>query len=107
MSDTLAFSAPLQSMAIEEGYDPIGYVHLPPEAAEQATGHEISRRLELGKRRGFGSIKVTVRVGGSQWATSMFPLKGRAGWFLPIKKPVRLAEGLADGDTVEVELELL
>ncbi|MXO58172.1 DUF1905 domain-containing protein [Altererythrobacter salegens] len=102
---TVRFVAPLQSMIIEEGMPPIGFVHLTDEAAEQVTCHELERRLELGKRRGFGSVKVTVRVGESEWQTSAFPSQGR--WFLPIKKPVRLAEDLAEGEPVEVELDLL
>ena len=60
----------------------------------------------LGKRRGFGSVRVTARIGESAWQTSLFPRK-TGGWFLPIKKPVRLAEGLDFGDEVEGELELL
>jgi hypothetical protein len=102
---TLHFSAPLQSLHIEEGYAPIGYLRIPPEAAEAIAGHAFERRLEMGKRRGFGSVKVTVTLGDSTWQTSLFPNKD-GSWFLPIKKPVRVAEGLADGDEIEVELEL-
>ena len=107
MSDTVRFAGPLQSMVIEEGYDPIGWVALTGEAAEAVAAHELARRLELGKRRGFGSVKVTARVGGSRWQTSLFPQKDTGGWFLPIKKPVRLAEGLDFGEEIEGELELL
>jgi len=107
VSDTVRFLGPLQAMLIEEGYDPIGWVALVDEAAEAIAGHEFARRLELGKRRGFGSVKVTAQIGGSRWQTSLFPQKETGGWFLPIKKPVRLAEGLAFGDDVEGELQLL
>lgn len=106
MSDTVRFAGPLQSMVIEEGYDPIGWVALTGEPAEAVAAHELARRLELGKRRGFGSVKVTARVGGSRWQTSLFPQKDTGGWFLPIKKPVRLAEGLDFGEEIEGELEL-
>ena len=102
---TVRFTAPLQSMLIEDGMPPVGFVHLTDEAAQQVTGHELERRLELGKRRGFGSVKVAVRGGTSAWQTSVFPSQGK--WFLPIKKPVRLAEGLAEGQPVVVELDLL
>lgn len=102
---TVRFAAPLQSLHIEEGYAPIGFLRIPPEAAEAIAGHELERRLEMGKRRGFGSVKVTVSLGGSRWPTSLFPNKD-GSWFLPIKKPVRVAEGLVEGDEVEVELEL-
>ena len=102
---TVRFTAPLQSMLIEDGMPPVGFVHLTDEAAQQVTAHELERRLELGKRRGFGSVKVAVRVGTSAWQTSVFPSQGK--WFLPIKKPVRLAEGLIEGQPVVVELDLL
>ena len=101
----LRFSGPLQSIVIEEGMAPIGFVRSPAEPAEQIVAHEFERRLEMGKRRGFGSVKVAVRVGTSAWQTSVFPSQGK--WFLPIKKPVRLAEGLAEGQPVVVELDLL
>jgi hypothetical protein len=106
VSDTVHFAGPLQAMPIEEGYDPIGWVALTGAAAEAVAAHELVRRLELGKRRGFGSVKVTVRVGDSRWQTSLFPQKETGGWFLPLKKPIRLAEGLEFGDDVEGELEL-
>jgi hypothetical protein len=105
VSDTVRFTAPLQAMLIEEGYDPIGWVPLTGEAAEAVAAHELLRRMELGKRRGFGSVKVTARIGETRWQTSLFPQKS-GGWFLPIKKPVRLAEELDFGDEVEGELEL-
>ena len=102
---TVRFAAPLQSIHIEEGYAPMGFLRIPPEAAEAIVGHEFERRLEMGKRRGFGSVRVTVTLGDSRWQTSLFPNKD-GSWFLPIKKPVRLAEGIAEGDEVAVDLEL-
>ena len=106
MSDAIRFSGPLLSMVIEEGYDPMGFVEITGDAADAIAGHELERRLELGKRRGFGSVKVAVTVGASRWSTSLFPQKS-GGWFLPIKKPVRIAEGLEYGDEVQGQLELL
>jgi len=102
----MRFAGPLESMMIEEGYDPIGWVALTGEAAEAVAGHELARRLELGKRRGFGSVKVTAQIGDTRWQTSLFPQKS-GGWFLPVKKPVRLAEGLDFGAEIEGLLELL
>lgn len=105
MSERVRFTGPIRTYLIEEGYDPAHFIAVTGEAAEQVAGYELARRLELGKRRGFGSVKVEVRLGGSTWKTSLFPLKGE-GWFLPLKKPVRVTEGLAEGDVVEVELTL-
>ena len=103
---TVRFSGPLQSVVIEESMPPIGFVRIPSDAAEAIVAHEFERRLEMGKRRGFGSVKAAVTLGESHWQTSLFPNKD-GSWFLPVKKPVRLAEGLEYGDTVEIELELL
>ncbi|TCJ29443.1 DUF1905 domain-containing protein [Nocardioides jejuensis] len=55
---------------------------------------------------GFGSVRVVVSIGGSTWATSLFP-EGKGGpYVLPVKKPVRIAEGIDDGDVVTVRIAL-
>ena len=59
------------------------------------------------RARGFGSILVAVRIGDTRWETSLFPDSKRATYLLPVKKAVRTAEGLSDGSTVAVELEVL
>jgi hypothetical protein len=103
--DTVHFTAPL---LVWQGsaHGGIGYVVIDGEAAETIRGHELMRRLELGRRRGFGSVKVTVRVGGSEWRTSVFPQKS-GGWFLPVMQAIQRAHGLATGEPIEVELTLL
>ena len=58
-------------------------------------------------KRGFGSVRVRVKIGQTCWQTSVFPSKASGGYVLPIKKAVRRAEGLSVGDAVEVTLELL
>ncbi|GAA4377460.1 DUF1905 domain-containing protein [Nocardioides caricicola] len=63
-------------------------------------------RLRAGPPRGFGSVRVEVTVGGSTWATSVFPDKVR-GFVLPVKKAVRRAESLEPGDSARVTLELV
>ncbi len=103
---TVRFTAPLQSIVIEEDYAPMGYLRVTDEAAEAIVAHRFERQLETGRRRGFGSVKATVTLGDSRWQTSLFPNKD-GSWFLPVKKPVRLAEGLGVGDEIEVELDLL
>lgn len=55
---------------------------------------------------GFGSVRVEVVIGGSRWGTSLFPDKKRGTYVLPIKKAVRVAEGLTTGDTARVELTI-
>lgn len=106
MPDTVTFTAPLQIWTNDAENSSVGFVILPPEAAEAVAAHELMRRLELGKRRGFGSVKVTARVGASTWDTSVFPQKGRESWFMAVKVGVRRAEGIEEGDQVEVGLML-
>lgn len=57
--------------------------------------------------RGFGAVKVRVTVGGSTWDTSVFPDSTAGAYILPVKKAVRAAEGIGEGDPVDVRLELL
>jgi hypothetical protein len=50
---------------------------------------------------------VLVRIGSTQWATSVFPDAARGTYLLPVKRSVRLAEGLDAGDTIPVELRVV
>lgn len=56
---------------------------------------------------GFGSVRVEVTVGGSTWQTSVFPSSEQAAYVLPVKKPVRTAEGVGEGDEVRVGLRVV
>jgi len=51
----------------------------------------------VGPRAGFGSVKVRVTTGTTTWDTSLFPSKEHASFILPVKKAVRVAEGLDAG----------
>jgi hypothetical protein len=53
---------------------------------------------------GWGMIPVTVRIGKTEWKTSLFPKDSR--YIVPIKDSVRKAEHLEEGDTVTVRLEV-
>ena len=68
---------------------------------------EIEGRTSSLERRGFGSVRVRVTVGSTTWSTSVFPDKQREAYVLPVKKDVRTREGVAAGDRVSVQLELL
>lgn len=76
------------------------FTSVPPELSEEI--REIPRPY-----RGFGSVRVRARVGGSEWATSIFPSSSEGTYVLPLKKKVRDAEGLTDGGPVTVRLEVL
>jgi hypothetical protein len=53
---------------------------------------------------GWGVIPVTVRIGATEWTTSLFPKDG--GYLVPIKDVVRRAEGLTLGDEPTVALTI-
>lgn len=53
--------------------------------------------------RGFGSIPVQVKIGNSHWQTSIFPEKGGT-YLLPIKKSIRVHEGVKKGDTLTMHV---
>ncbi|MDP5184646.1 DUF1905 domain-containing protein [Blastococcus sp. BMG 814] len=74
------------------------FLTLPPEVADDV------RELGAAARAGFGSVRVTATVGGTSWQTSVFPDARSGSFVLPVKKPVRAAEGLRAGDRVRVEL---
>lgn len=79
------------------------FVTIDGEAGEALSGTALMRRLEK-SIGGFGSLKVAARIGESAFRTSVFPSKSE-GWILPVKAAVRKAEGIGEGDEVEVELE--
>ena len=64
------------------------------------------RAQSLAQRGGFGSVRVEARIGDVTWRTSVFPQKS-GGYILPVKAEVRRRAGIAAGDDVELELELL
>ena len=51
---------------------------------------------------GWGVIPVHVRIGNTEWKTSLFPRDGL--YLVPLRASVRKAENLAEGDTVTVRL---
>lgn len=60
-----------------------------------------------GAQRGFGSVRVEAVLGPTTWRTSLFPDKRLESFVLPVKRAVRDAAGVDDGDVVHVELTLL
>jgi Domain of unknown function (DUF1905) len=57
-------------------------------------------------RQGFGSIKITAVIGGHRWSTSLFPDAQSGSYLLPVKKAVRAAACIKEGDQVRVQLEV-
>jgi len=94
---TYRFSAPLWQYPGEGSWY---FVQVPEEISDDIAD------LTAGSRKGFGSVRVSVTVGESVWQTSVFPSKSGC-YLLPVKKPVRIAEGLFEGSSVETQLEVL
>ena len=55
------------------------------------------------KRKGWGSVPVTVTLGKSKWRTSIFPDKDGT-YLLPLKKEVRKDEHVYVGDLVHITI---
>jgi hypothetical protein len=53
---------------------------------------------------GWGMIPVTVRLGASEWTTSLWPKDGR--YIVPLKLAVRRAEAIEVGDVVQIRLSV-
>jgi hypothetical protein len=75
------------------------FVTLPVDLAEDI------RDMAL-PRRGFGSVRVRVRCGSSEWQTSVFPDSGSGSYVLPLKKAVRTKEKLGIGDIAAFEIDV-
>lgn len=78
------------------GPAPFYFVSVPAEESSEIK--EISSLVTYG----WGVIPVTVRIGETEWKTSLFPKDGL--YLVPIKAIVRKAEQLEEGDDVAVEL---
>ncbi|HET7799185.1 MAG TPA: DUF1905 domain-containing protein [Humibacillus xanthopallidus] len=57
--------------------------------------------------RGCGSVRVRATIGATTWQTSVFPDSTRGAYVLPVKKSVRCAEDLEEGEPAAVVLEVL
>ena len=102
MSDAFTFTAPLwRWSARQETADPSAwcFVTVPPEVSEEVRGR-------AGEPRGFGSVPVRVEVGTTRWETSVFPDAESGCFVLPVKKAVRQAHGVEEGDDLTVTLEV-
>ena len=76
------------------------FVSLPPEVADEIADLVPSRP-------GFGSVRVTVQIGETEWATSLFPDSKLGSYVLPIKRSVRDQERLSIGDTAPIRIRLV
>jgi hypothetical protein len=78
------------------GPSPFHFITVPGEPSIAL--HAISAEVTYG----WGMIPVRARIGETDWETSLFPKDGR--YIVPVKDAVRVAERLAAGDIVTVQL---
>lgn len=81
------------------GPAPFFFVTIP--ADESAEIKAISNLVTYG----WGVIPVRVRIGKTEFTTSLFPKDGL--YLVPIKASVRKAEKLEEGDNITVQLEIV
>ena len=94
---TFEFAAPLWRYPSPDGWY---FISLPADVSGEIND------MTVGIRRGFGSVRVVVKVGASSWRTSIFPDSKNGTFLLPVKKAVRLAEHLDAGGRVRVRLQI-
>ena len=80
------------------GPSPFHFVTVPEDAclALRAVASSVSY--------GWGMIPVRVRIGTTEWETSLFPKDG--AYVVPVKDVIRQAEALTDGMVVTVRLSI-
>jgi hypothetical protein len=79
---------------------PAPYFFVPVPEAEC----DLIAEVAAGISYGWGVIPASVRVGRTDFTTSLFPKDG--GYLVPIKDAVRRAEGIGEGASVTVRLTL-
>ena len=75
--------------------------------AEALAEHALMHRLEFGRSRGFGSVKVEAEIGETRWKSSVFPQDKQSEWILLVSKKVMRAEDLAAGEEITVSVRPL
>jgi Domain of unknown function (DUF1905) len=106
LTETHTVTTPLWIWTSDKAPASWHFLTIDGEVAEAIHALALMRRLESGRRRGWGAMKVSATIGDTNWETSIFPANDVQGWMLPVKAAVRKAEGLVTGDTVEVTVTL-
>ena len=79
---------------------PAPYLFVAVPDKESADIRSVSKLVTYG----WGVIPAMVKVGKTEWTTSLFPKEGR--YLVPIKMVVQKAEKLKEGDEIKLRLEL-
>jgi hypothetical protein len=81
------------------GPSPYHFLTVPDERAAEI--HAVAVSITYG----WGVVPVRVRLGETNWKTSLFPKDG--GYVLPVKDAVRRAEAVELGAVVSVQVTVL
>ena len=102
MNETITATLPLRRWQGEKAtYHLVSFTG---DQAEALAGHALMQKLEMGRRRGFGSVKVTASIGDTSWNSSVFPQDKQSEWILLVSKKVMKAQDLAPGDEIAVSV---
>ncbi len=74
-------------------------------SVDEENSHALKATQMGSLRRGWGSIPVTVKLGKTEWKTSIFPDKSGL-YLLPLKAAVRKQEQIAVDDEVAYTITL-
>lgn len=96
MVASLRFSGPVFEW---RGPSPFHFVRV------EEDGTELLDELAPLVSYGWGMIPVSVRIGDTEWRTSLWPKDG--GYVLPLRDAVRRAEGIALDDVVTVTMSVV
>lgn len=80
------------------GPAPFHFVSVPAELCDEV--REVADVVSYG----WGMVPVALRIGATQWTTSLWPKDG--GYVVPLKDKVRRAETIDLGDMVSVSMEI-
>ena len=67
---------------------------------------DVIRARFGGSVRGWGSLRVSARIGNTTWKTSIFPDKKSGAYLLPVKADVRKRENVTAGNRVAFRIEI-
>lgn len=80
------------------GPSPFFFVTVPEDACVRIRG--VARTVTYG----WGMIPARVRIGATEWKTSLWPKDG--GYIVPVNLAARRAEQISEGDSVTVRLTI-
>ena len=69
------------------------------------TGKEIKEKFAK-RAVGWGSIRVSAKIGKTEWKTSIFPDKKSGTYLLPLKTEIRKIERLTDSNKISYIINL-